>query len=107
MLGAVTAFVLGVAVARFAGLYKVSRQIDMPILDALPWRALLRVTLLSAVAGAAAVSATLWLGSPVARVALGGILYLLGYGALVYAVGPVPRIEIRHMVAQFTPARRR
>lgn len=117
MLGAVTSFVIGIAVMRLSGLWLVAKRLDISLTRAFPWRAFL-----SAMAAAGACAAGVWLvllwvsgtfleqfaGTSMyhfVRLALGGPLFLASYAALVWTFGLLDRDELRRIIGRFVPGR--
>ncbi len=119
MIGSVVAFVLGIAVVRFSGLYLVARRLQIPLRRAFPWRAYLSANAAALAAAVPTVLALYWASrlflQPYAdgslyhlfRLLIGGPLFLGTYGALVWRFELVDRDEVIGVMRRFFPGAQR
>ncbi len=116
MIGAILAFVIGIAVVRFSGLYLVARRLQIPLSRAFPWKPFLAANL-TGLAVAIPVAGVMWWATDqfiqplwgsryyhMFRLLIGGPLFLAGYAGLAWAFRLVDRDELVAVLRRFLPS---
>lgn len=103
MLGAVTAYVIGIATARMAGAYQVSKHLEQSFFATLPVRAAAQSLLMGVGAAALAWVITMPFDSNVATLFVSMSVYGVVYWATVLLTGVIPVAELRALLVRFRP----
>lgn len=100
-LGAVTAYVVGVATARVAGAVRVSRYLGQAFLETLPLAATMQSLAVGMVAAGSALLVTLPFTAPIVRVAISVPVFGGVYWGLILALGIIPASEPKELLQRF------
>lgn len=103
MLGAVTAYVIGIGTARLAGAFQVSRHLRKSFVATLPVRSMAQSLVLGAAAAAVAFVATGPMDSNLMQLLASVLLYGIVYWGAVLLTGVIPASEFRELLTRFRP----
>ncbi len=100
LVGAVSAYVIGLAAARSAGLYKVAQRLDVGMMDLLPKVAILQSLAIAGVVGITTRLAVSWIDPAFLRLGLGSALFGALYFAGIVRLGLVPKGSLRDVLGR-------
>ncbi len=101
MLGAVTAYVIGIATARLAGAFQVSRYLEQSLAATLPLASALKSVAIGLVAAGAALLAALPFTSHILRLVISVPVFGVVYWTIVLGTGLIPAAELKDLLRRF------
>jgi len=103
MLGAVSAFVLGLTVTRVMGLIRVASQLELEWTQVFPFKKALQAAFTAGLASLVVLLGLRFVHGHFLRLAVGGPALLGIYGALAWTFRLLPRAEVAALASRFDP----